>query len=104
MHCVAPIKTNMQLHASTRPNVEAVAPKRLRKESKNNPVARPIALYENGLKRKLREKNFKTKDDLKVEWLSLSNNIPERLIDKLISSILKRVQEVIKSRGGSINY
>ena len=56
------------------------------------------------MKRELGGKNFKTRDDLKSELLSLWSNIPQGFIDKLIRSIPKRVQEVIKAGGRSIKY
>ena len=69
-----------------------------------SPDLNPIEHVWAYMNRDLRGKNFKTRDDLKSELLSLWSNIPQGFIDKLIRSIPKRVQEVIKAGGRSIKY
>ena len=56
------------------------------------------------MKSELRGKTFKNRNYLKSGLLSLWRNIPQGFIDKIIRSIPKRAQEVIKAGGRSTKY
>lgn len=56
------------------------------------------------MKNKLRDFEIKNKNDLKDGILKIWNEIPKNFCKKLVMSVKRRIQEVIKAKGGHINY
>ena len=65
-----------------------------------NPIEHVLAY----MKIKLRGKNFEKKDHLKAEIIKIWNEIPNELLVKNISSMPKRVKQVLDSNGKWIKY
>ena len=70
----------------------------------NSPDMNPIENIWDYIQRKIDDCHFKTKDDLydkdKEEWKSL----PKSYIENLIDSMPRRIDTVIKAKGGSTRY
>ena len=64
----------------------------------------PIDLVWAYMKKELRGKNFKNKDELKSELDRLWDNILQEFIDKLIKSIPKRIKGELESNERNTKY
>jgi hypothetical protein len=70
------------------------------KSSNLNPIEHPWAFT----KRWMAEKALKNIDQLKSFLIEIWNAVPPAFLQKLVSSMLKRCEEVIRAKGGHTSY
>ena len=69
-----------------------------------SPDLNPIEHLWNEMERRHQDKHPKSKEDLKNVLSEVWENIEEEVCQKLVGSMRKRFQAVIKARGGPTKY